>query len=579
MGMGVFPIAFVTLGLPWSVSCTGNIGTGGQDNQQSDNAPGQGSEPTPGTPGTPPPGDDRPDPLGSSPLDWGQGCRVPAARIWRLSPQEAFETVSALVPGGLKGTPAPTLRLRLPGTSSSDARQAGVAVNAVEELLDQAAKIADEIYARRSELLECPSGTPELGCLKQLAVARLAPRLFRRALTAEETSAYEQYATAEYDRAGAASALRQVLTVILTSPQALFRWEQGDPRDTKAVVPLTPSERASALSFFISGAPPDSELRAAAESGALGAPAEVEKQARRLLATPDGARGIIRFFEEYANFDLVPQQAKNSTQFPRFSKAMAADMASEGRMLFSHVLWEGDARLHTLLTADHSVVSPALAGLYGIPSGGSGFQRVALPPAQRRGFLTLAGPMAVLATDTETDIVHRGLYLRDVILCEPLPPPPVGVDIFPPPPDPRLTHRERMNAHSASPTCRACHNLIDPMGFLFENYDAIGAYRTADGARPVDSQGEVVTDGGRVPVGSALELSSLLAGSPRVGQCFVQHLYRYARGEPAAGDDACELKRLNAAFVASGGNIRELVVQVAVGEHFLFRSNASNQEK
>ena len=154
---------------------------------------------------------------------------------------------------------------------------------------------------------------------------------------------------------------------------------------------------------------------------------------------------------------------------------------------------------------------------------------------ERAGILTQAGRMAALAKNNDTDAVARGRFVREVLLCQHLPPPPDNVDAVPPPPDGKRNQRERLSQHSADPSCASCHNLMDPLGLAFESYDGIGRYRTMDVGKSIDTAGTLT---GAEPEGArfanALELGQLLAGSATANRCFVETAFRYAHGRPAS---------------------------------------------
>jgi len=163
------------------------------------------------------------------------------------------------------------------------------------------------------------------------------------------------------------------------------------------------------------------------------------------------------------------------------------------------------------------------------------------------------------------------VFVRERILCQLLPSPPNNVDIVPPDPDPNATTRERFAEHTDNPTCSGCHSLIDPIGFGFEKYDALGRFRETENGRPIDATGELVATREpwiQGPFDGAIELSERLAQSGEARSCLVTQLFRFAMGRAEQEQDQCTIRRLENVLVASGGRIDELLVAMTVTHAF-----------
>jgi hypothetical protein len=162
------------------------------------------------------------------------------------------------------------------------------------------------------------------------------------------------------------------------------------------------------------------------------------------------------------------------------------------------------------------------------------------------------------------------LLVRENLLCQSINPPPPEVDNVPPEPTEATTTRERFANHSLDPSCAVCHQMMDPIGLAFEHYDAIGAYRTADGLSEVDAAGEVI--GGRGDLGGpfygALELADKLATSAEVAECLAHQWFRFALGRMESGNDACTLQAAHERFATTGYDVRELIGQIALSDAF-----------
>ena len=173
--------------------------------------------------------------------------------------------------------------------------------------------------------------------------------------------------------------------------------------------------------------------------------------------------------------------------------------------------------------------------------------------------------------------MQRGKFVRERLLCDPLPEPPPGVDTTPPEVDSSATTRERFEQHTSDPKCASCHSLIDPIGFGLEHYDGIGAWRDDEGGTPVDAAGEIAgLPGGSVAFEGAVALAEALAARPETAECVARKWFTYAFGRGPEAADTCALAGIDAAFESSGRDVRALLVSIAASDAFRFRP--ANQE-
>jgi hypothetical protein len=239
-----------------------------------------------------------------------------------------------------------------------------------------------------------------------------------------------------------------------------------------------------------------------------------------------------------------------------------------------HAVWELDGTLTTLLTTSTAVVNGPLADLYGVdgPEAADEWATVELDPTQRAGLLTTAGFLASHANAMTTSPVARGAFVRNQMLCQVLLP-PAGLVIQLPPFDPDVSGRERLAQHRADPACSVCHDLMDPVGFGLENYDAIGQWRTTEGNDlPIDASAELA-EAGEVAgafVGG-VELANKLASSEIVRACVALQTFRAAAGREEAAADDCSVVQTEERFLESGADMRELLVALTQTDAFLYR--------
>jgi hypothetical protein len=534
---------------------------------------GRGPDPAPGGTGGSP-ADPGPGP-GPKDTPMPGGCGLAPRRIWALTPDQFARTVRAVlpaveVPDGLAST------LAVQNGFSNEAGRLDMTEPHVGQLLQIAWQLGADAAANPGKLSPClAQPAPDAACVRSF-VADFAPRAFRRDLTAGELDGLVGYFQAQRQAGDLRFAIQELVTSVLTSPHFVYRTELGpDTATAGKPVMLTSFEKASALSYFLTDGPPDEALLAAARGKALETPAQIEAHARRLLGKADSALGVRKLFHESFAVDEVRATAKDPAAFPEWKPQLAADLAGESDAFLQQVLWSEGGKLSTLLTADFSMLNGRLAAFYGAGDTGVGeaWKKVTWPAGQRAGLLTQAGAMATFAKENDTDVVGRGRFIREVLLCQPLPPPPATVNAVPPPPDGKHTQRERMAQHSADPSCAGCHTLMDPLGLSFERYDGIGRYRTTDVGQTLDTSGTLT---GAVPEGAAfadaVELMRLLAKSPTVNACFIATAFRYANGREAGAIDACTLQRLGARFGATGGDVIDLAVALVTDEAFFQRS-------
>jgi hypothetical protein len=228
--------------------------------------------------------------------------------------------------------------------------------------------------------------------------------------------------------------------------------------------------------------------------------------------------------------------------------------------------------LKTLLTSSQGFPNGPLFGVYGVsmPAGYAAGTPVQLDARQRFGILTQAAFLMKWAHAEQTSPVHRGIVVRENLLCGKILPPPANLVITLPPPSEVTTTRQRFAEHVASPACGACHKDIDPLGLAFEHYDSVGRYRTNDGLSAVDASGSFtnVRDDLQGTFTNAGEMVQKLAESSEVKDCTSRQWFRFALGRVESFDDACTVAALQREFDASQGNVADLLASIARSEAF-----------
>jgi hypothetical protein len=442
-----------------------------------------------------------------------------------------------------------------------------------EQYMESAESLAQAAIAKVDTLIGCNrTAMGDAACAAQF-IDHFGTKAYRRPLSADEktsyTTLYSTYAASD----GFATGIRMVIQTILQSPHFLYHVEFNSPAlaTSDEVVPLGPYEIAARLSFFAWGSIPDDALLAEAAAGGLVDTASVQKQAERLLADPRAKTTLGAFHSQWLGMD-DPDVTKDAMRFPAFTPAFKQAMHDETASFTDFIFRQGDGKLETLLTAPFSVLSGPLPSLYGATGAAAANGTVQLDPQQRSGILTQASFLASHAHPNQTSPVSRGVVIRRNVLCEALPDPPPNVNNAAPDPSPTATTRERFKAHEALASCGACHTLIDGIGFGFENYDAIGAYRTTENNLAIDAtghiEGSVDIDG---PFTGAIELTKKLSTSGEVRECMTKQWFRFALARNESENDSCSVKAAYDAFQASGYDMRKLLVALVTTDAFRYR--------
>jgi hypothetical protein len=334
---------------------------------------------------------------------------------------------------------------------------------------------------------------------------------------------------------------------------------------------------ASRLSYFLWGSMPDDALFVAAAAGKLDAAADVEAQARRLLADPRARDAVVAFASDWLGLDGLPDKPKSTKAYPGYGAPLVAAMQDETRTFVRSVVFDGDGRWATLIGGHFSFVNQALGAVYGMPQvRGTALQRSDLDPSQRAGLLTQASFLALTGSADGSDPPRRGKAVATKLLCMTIPPPPPNVPA-PKPASAGGTTRARFVEHDTNDCAKGCHTLIDPIGFAFESYDGIGQFRTTDNGQPVDPSGTVNVDGGAKPFANAVALAQILADSTQARGCFATEWLRFALSRDVGDADQGAVNVAAGAFARPDATVRDLMVAVAASRSFRYRAPAPGE--
>jgi len=352
---------------------------------------------------------------------------------------------------------------------------------------------------------------------------------YRREVTREEIKAVLVLAKQAVDDGGSfEEGVRLAVQAVLISPHFLFRWElDGTPDNSRAIRSLNEFELASRLSFFLWSSQPDDQLLQCAQKGRLRK--NLGSEVGRMLKDARAQSFVENFAGQWLELRNLDVYQPDKKLFPTFTPALRNDMRQETELLFAHVM-RGNRSVLELLSADYSFVNARLAAHYGIPDvKGEKFRSVSLRGTPRGGILGHASILTITSDPNRTSPVKRGKYVLENILGTPPPEPPPDAPPLSESGEITGTLREQFVKHRQDPTCASCHKVMDPIGFAFENYDAIGRYRTKDNGIPIDASGKLETG---EPFKNATDLRRILLNRKReyFVRCITEKMLTYALG-------------------------------------------------
>jgi hypothetical protein len=426
-----------------------------------------------------------------------------------------------------------------------------------------------------AKLPACASNAAADDTCARTVIDSIASRAFHRAITPTEVDEFLALSKAARGTSTFASGIAAVIEAVLQEPEFLYRVELGTPAtDQPNLRRPTSDELAARLSFLFWGTIPDATLRAAATNGELSTPQGVMTQAKRLVEAPQ-ARSVVRFFfDNLLPISGLTNLARDPTLFPAYA-TIGSSLREETQQFLDHQIFDSNSpgTWASALTAPYTYVNGPLATFYGIPGvTGNGFQRVQLPDTTKRlGLLTQSGILTGTITTNKSNPVLRGSFIANKMLCRSisLPTDPAILAQVKLPSDVSgATARERFSAHSAQAVCHTCHQQLDPFGFAFENYDPIGQWRDTEGGEMIDAK--VTLPGTTTTVNGPIDLVKDLAAMPDAQTCFAQHWLEFGYGKTLDAGDQCTQWAVNAAFIKTGGNVKQLLLDLTQTDAFLY---------
>lgn len=445
-------------------------------------------------------------------------------------------------------------------------------------LADQYVQVALDTARQAMDLpgwFPCPLQSIDRECTQNF-VESFGKRAYRRPLTPEELVRLSNLYNSALEQEGDyRKAIEWVIGSMLSSSHFLFRIET-DPR-TGAVGRPSGYEMAQRLSYLLWQTMPDSELFRAADAGELDNTSGVLAHTQRMMADPKAYR-VYEFFEQWLDLDELDSVTRNANIYPEFTPALRERFRAETKAFVYDLLANGGT-LSDLFSAEYTFADATLASHYGLDATDLGSEFVKVPAPGRAGILTQAR-LLVHDHPASSSIVRRGLKVRTDLLCQLIPAPPADVDVTPPVIDGVVTQKQRLDQHSTESSCAACHALMDPVGNIFEGFDALGRMRA------VDEAGAQVAPGGTLTAtldadgdyASPVPLGQALAQSEQVRQCVVRQAFRFFYGRELDAADQCTSAQIMAAFERRNFRLDDLILSLTLSDQFLFRTSDSPEE-
>ena len=382
---------------------------------------------------------------------------------------------------------------------------------------------------------------------------RFAQLAYRRPLTDEQKA--DLAAIYAGDVAPEVAAKR---AFIFTLSNPAFLYPGIGPQDDYAV--------ASRLALALWDSVPDATLLKAAAAGQLKTEAQVRQHAQRMMKDPRAKAKLRDFLHDWLHVEEGAEIAKDQKEYPGFDQGLVMDLRTSLDLFAESVVWSEKSDYRQLLLADTILMNERLAKFYGqTVAPGGGFQPVKMDADQRAGVLTHPYLLATFAYTKSTSPIHRGVFVTRNILGRMLKPPPMAIAFMDDKFDPSFTMREKVTELTSKPACMSCHVTINPLGFSFERFDAVGRVRATDNQKPVDPVSEYVAADGSVLKLTGARDVGVHAAESQAGQAgFVRNLFHSLVKQPPAAYSPELVGRLTDKFRADGFHVRNLAVEVAV---------------
>ena len=449
------------------------------------------------------------------------------------------------------------------------------------------AGVGDTPSRRKVFVCRPANATDEIPCAKKI-LSSVARQAYRRPVTDKDTEVLLSFYQNGRNKGDFEAGIQMGLQRILADPEFVIRFERVPDK----VAPGSPYrisdlELASRLSYFIWSSVPDDQLITVASQNKLREPGMLEKQVRRMLADPKSEALATNFAGQWLYLRNLQYVEPDVNEYPNFDAHLDESMKRETELLFDSIMRE-DHNVLDLLNANYTYVNERLARHYGIADVyGEAFRRVALTDPNRFGLLGQASFLTVTSLANRTSPVGRGKWVLENLMGTPPPAPPPNVPALKENPDRTgsikdrdastakvLSVREKMEQHRTQEPCHSCHQIMDPIGFSLENYDAVGQWRTADNGLTIDASGQLV-DGTKIQ-GPARLRQALMSRSDAFVRTLTEKLLTYATGRRVEYYDMPVIRAINRDAAKNSNHFSNIVLGIVKSAPFQMRASEEN---
>ena len=429
------------------------------------------------------------------------------------------------------------------------------------------AGIAASVKADPQAVVDCAASGNSPACLADRAKA-FVRTAFRGTPSDAQLTRFADFFTASVAAVGLPGATADLVDVTLTSPGFAYRDEVL--ADSTGL--LQPAQHLQQITYTLADAPPEAiGLSSATPGNYLASAAATQKTIDQVLASPEARDKLMRFFLAWLEVKEPDQFGLAASVFPEFTPAVAAAVVDETKAFLTRQLGKAAPKMTDLTETTQSLVSSAEAFLYGATAP-TAPTLLDLDPTQRLGIFTLPAVIASHSGPTTTRLVKRGVFFVRKVMCVPLGQPPQGVDTTLPT-TAGVTERQRIESVTTQSPCSGCHGVINPFGFMQENFDAIGRWRTSDNGQPIDPSISVdFLDEGPVTTSSPVEALRTFTHSWRFQQCFARQLFRFYTGRDETSGDDPVLHQMLVDFANGGEDIVAMLRALASASTFSRRT-------
>ena len=471
----------------------------------------------------------------------------PPGGAWTVIPRTNLSPKSS--------SPVSVISVPLPPDDGSIGYERGASVSRewTEAIAKGALQVSGMIGPHLFALAGTKADAPARGEKLKAFTLRFAQMAYRRPLTDEQKADL----TAIY----AASVVPEVAAkraFIFTLSNPAFLYPGIGPQDDYAV--------ASRLALALWDSVPDATLLKAAAAGQLKDAAQVRLQAQRMMKDSRAKSKMRDFLHHWLHVEEGAEIAKDQKEYPGFDQGVVMDLRTSLDLFAESIVWSEASDYRQLLLSDTILMNERLAKFYGqkVEAGG-GFQPVKMDPDQRGGVLTHPFVLATFSYTKSSSPIHRGVFVTRNILGLMLKPPPMAIAFMDDKFDPSFTMREKVTELTSKPACMSCHVTINPLGFSFERFDAVGRVRSTDNKKPVDPTSDYTTsDGNVIKLTGARDVAVHAAESLSGQTGFVRNLFQEMVKQPPAAYSPELLGQLTQKFRADNFHVRNLAVEVAV---------------